>query len=193
MGTYRFERLLDSGAGRDASASLEDDVGRALQEIDWVEDFSIQADASDENLVCADLRFEADWPDARSANPDLVAAEHWRAREAVGGYHDTEYRCAADSNHTRQRRIYLVFVVDTAGTTAAVSARLNSASRLESSKGMAMRAPSALIVGFRSRPSSAGRCASMGGQACGSGDCARSQSTVRISARAAARSMRRLA
>lgn len=74
MGTYRFERLLDTGAGRDASASLEDDVGRALQEIDWVEDFSIQADASDENLVCADLRFEADWPDARSANPDLVAA-----------------------------------------------------------------------------------------------------------------------
>jgi hypothetical protein len=74
MGMYRFERQLGSGAGRDAGPSLEDDVSRALQEIDWVEEFSIQADASDENLVCADLRFEADWPDARSANPDLVAA-----------------------------------------------------------------------------------------------------------------------
>jgi hypothetical protein len=74
MGMYRFERQLGSGAGRDASACLEDDVGRALQEIDWVEDFSIQADASDETQVCADLRFEVDWPDARAANPDLVAA-----------------------------------------------------------------------------------------------------------------------
>lgn len=74
MGTYRFERQLEQGAGRDAGASLEDDVSRALQEIDWVEDFSIQAFDSNEALVSADVRFEADWPDARSANPDLVAS-----------------------------------------------------------------------------------------------------------------------
>lgn len=80
MGSYRFERHPDQDAGRDAGASLEDDVSRALQEIDWVEDFCIQADASNESLVSADVQFEADWPDARAANPDQVAAVFRRYR-----------------------------------------------------------------------------------------------------------------
>lgn len=73
MGTYRFERHLDDGAGREAGGNLEDDVSRALQEIDWVDHYAIRADASNEELVSVDVYFEEDWPDARAANPEQVA------------------------------------------------------------------------------------------------------------------------
>lgn len=73
MGTYRFERSLDDGAGRDAGGNLEDDVSRALQEIDWVDHYAIRADASNDELVSVDVYFEEDWPDTRASNPEQVA------------------------------------------------------------------------------------------------------------------------
>ncbi len=73
MGTYLFERFTSEGAGSEASACLEDDVAKALREIDWVENFSIHADNGDESVVTADVIFDEQWPDVRTSNPDQVA------------------------------------------------------------------------------------------------------------------------
>ena len=73
MGSYLFERDTSSGAGRDAGASLQDDVVRALKEIDWVEHFAIQADRSNDDVVGADVGFDEEWPDIRTSNPDQVS------------------------------------------------------------------------------------------------------------------------
>lgn len=73
MGIYLFERCTTEGAGRDAGASLQDDVTRALREIDWVENFAIHATDGDGEVVGADVIFDEQWPDIRSSNPDQVS------------------------------------------------------------------------------------------------------------------------
>jgi hypothetical protein len=73
MGTYLFERYTGEGAGRGAGASLQEDVVKALQEIDWVENFAIHADSSNDEVVGADVSFDEEWPDIRTSNPDQVA------------------------------------------------------------------------------------------------------------------------
>lgn len=73
MGTYLFERTTADGAGRDASESLQDDVSKALDEIDWVDTFAIRMDLSNEEVVGADITFDPEWPDIRTSNPGQVA------------------------------------------------------------------------------------------------------------------------
>jgi len=73
MGNYRFERNSDDDASPGDLVSLEDDVERALGEIDWVERFTVLADQSDETLVSVDITFDEDWPDLSSGSPGLVA------------------------------------------------------------------------------------------------------------------------
>src|SRR5436189_3296486 len=73
MGTYLFERYTGEGAGRGASESLQDDVAKALDEIDWVENFAIHADSGDDEVVGVDVSFDAEWPDIRTSNPDQVS------------------------------------------------------------------------------------------------------------------------
>lgn len=72
MGTYTFQRSIDTSASPDASDSLQADVTTALQEIDWVESFAIRATGS-EDTVSADIVFDEQWPDIRSSNPDQVS------------------------------------------------------------------------------------------------------------------------
>jgi hypothetical protein len=71
MGNYLFERSNSDEAVREPGASLEDDVTRALRELDWVEEFSLHADDGDGSVVVADVHFDPDWPD--TANPEYVA------------------------------------------------------------------------------------------------------------------------
>lgn len=73
MGTYLFERFTSEGAGSEASSRLEDDVSKALAEIDWVDSFSVRANGGDESVVSADVIFDEQWPDIRTSNPDQVA------------------------------------------------------------------------------------------------------------------------
>lgn len=73
MGNYRFERDSDDDASPGELVSLEDDVERALGEIDWVERFTVLADQSDETLVSVDITFDEDWPDLSASSPGLVA------------------------------------------------------------------------------------------------------------------------
>lgn len=73
MGTYLFERSTTDGAGREAGQSLQDDVVRALREIDWVENFALHANGSDDEVVGADVIFDEQWPDIRTSNPDQVS------------------------------------------------------------------------------------------------------------------------
>jgi hypothetical protein len=73
MGTYLFERYTGDGAGRGAGESLQEDVIKALQEIDWVENFAIRTDSSDDQVVGADVSFDEEWPDIRTSNPDQVS------------------------------------------------------------------------------------------------------------------------
>lgn len=73
MGTYLFERDTSGGAGRDAGDSLQDDVAKALTEIDWVDAFVIHADGSNDEVVGADVSFDEEWPDIRTSNPDQVS------------------------------------------------------------------------------------------------------------------------
>jgi len=69
MGSYIFERNSDGGGG--SVSALIADVERALGELDWVENFTVQSDDGDGSVVVADVHFDPDWPD--TANPDLVA------------------------------------------------------------------------------------------------------------------------
>jgi hypothetical protein len=71
MGNYLFERNTDDGAGDEAGSSLSDDVSRALNEFDWIDQFAVKADDGDGSVVVAEVHFDPDWPD--TANPDLVA------------------------------------------------------------------------------------------------------------------------
>lgn len=73
MGNYRFERDNPDGGDAGDLVSLEDDVERALAEIDWVERFTVHADQSDDTLVSVDVIFDEDWPDLVAGNPGLVA------------------------------------------------------------------------------------------------------------------------
>ena len=74
MGTYLFERVTSDGAGQDAGALLREDVAKALEEIDWVDTFSIHADSNgDDSVVTADVIFDEQWPDVRTSNPDQVS------------------------------------------------------------------------------------------------------------------------
>jgi hypothetical protein len=73
MGTYLFERYTGEGAGRGASASLQDDVATALREIDWVENFAIHAESGTDEVIGVDVSFDAEWPDIRTSNPDQVS------------------------------------------------------------------------------------------------------------------------
>jgi hypothetical protein len=73
MGNYRFERDLDDGAGQGAGESLEDDVERALAQIDWVDHFTINAESSNESVVSVDVIFDEDWPDMRAGDQTLVS------------------------------------------------------------------------------------------------------------------------
>jgi len=73
MGNYRFERDSDEDSSLVPLVSLEDDVERALGEIDWVERFTVLADQSDETLVSVDIVFDEDWPDLSISSPGLVA------------------------------------------------------------------------------------------------------------------------
>ena len=68
MGSYIFERSVPDGG---SISGLVADVQRALGELDWVENFAIQADDGDGSVVVADVHFDPDWPD--TANPELVA------------------------------------------------------------------------------------------------------------------------
>ena len=70
MGSYVFERVGEWD-GPVSGSALAADVERALGELDWVEDFSVQADEDDGSAVVAVVHFDPDWPD--TANPDLVA------------------------------------------------------------------------------------------------------------------------
>ena len=72
MGTYTFQRCNDTSASPEAGDSLQADVIKALREIDWVENFTVRADGSDE-LVGVDVVFDEQWPDIRTANPDQVS------------------------------------------------------------------------------------------------------------------------
>jgi len=62
MGNYRFERDNPDGGDAGELVSLEDDVERALAEIDWVERFTVHADQSDDTLVSVDCIFDEDLP-----------------------------------------------------------------------------------------------------------------------------------
>ena len=73
MGTYLFERVTSDGTGPDAGASLREDVAKALDEIDWVDTFSIHTDDGDGSVVTADVIFDEQWPDVRTSNPDQVS------------------------------------------------------------------------------------------------------------------------
>lgn len=72
MGTYTFQRYNDASVSPDASDSLQADVVKALREIDWVEDFAIHADGSNET-VSVDIVFDEQWPDIRTSNPNQVS------------------------------------------------------------------------------------------------------------------------
>lgn len=72
MGTYLFERTSETGAGRDASESLPADIANALQQIDWVDHFTLHADG-DEDVVRVDVIFDEEWPDLRASEPGYVA------------------------------------------------------------------------------------------------------------------------
>ena len=73
MGSYLFERHTAAGAGRAASESLQEDVVKALREIDWVDNFAIHADRSNGDVVGVDVSFDEEWPDIRTSNPDQVS------------------------------------------------------------------------------------------------------------------------
>lgn len=73
MGTYLFERYTGDGAGRGASGSLQEDIAKALTEIDWVDGFAIHADSHDDEVVGVDVAFDEEWPDIRTSNPNQVA------------------------------------------------------------------------------------------------------------------------
>ena len=73
MGTYLFERYTGDGAGRGAGNSLQEDVAKALNEIDWVENFAIHADSGDDEVVGVDVAFDEEWPDIRTSNPNQVS------------------------------------------------------------------------------------------------------------------------
>jgi hypothetical protein len=70
MGSYIFERVSE-WEGKVSGSALAADVERALGELDWVENFRVQADEEDGSVVVADVHFDPDWPD--TANPELVA------------------------------------------------------------------------------------------------------------------------
>ena len=72
MGTYLFERHAEDGAGRDASASLSDDIAQALRQIDWVDRFTLHP-SGDEEIVRVDVVFDEEWPDLRSSEPGFVS------------------------------------------------------------------------------------------------------------------------
>lgn len=72
MGTYLFERHADDGAGREAGASLSDDVASALRQIDWVDRFTVHAGDADD-VVRVDVVFDEEWPDLRASEPGFVA------------------------------------------------------------------------------------------------------------------------
>lgn len=72
MGLYLFERCTSEGAGRDAGQSLQQDVSRALEEIDWVDSFAFR-EGDDGDVVGADVVFDEQWPDVRTSNPDQVS------------------------------------------------------------------------------------------------------------------------
>jgi hypothetical protein len=72
MGLYLFERCTSEGAGRDAGQSLQQDVSRALDEIDWVDSFAFR-EGDDAAVVGADVVFDEQWPDIRTSNPDQVS------------------------------------------------------------------------------------------------------------------------
>lgn len=72
MGTYLFERSSEDGAGRDASASLPDDIASALQQIDWVDHFTLHT-GGDEDVVRVDVIFDEEWPDLRASEPGYVS------------------------------------------------------------------------------------------------------------------------
>lgn len=72
MGTYLFERSSEAGAGRDATASLPDDIANALKQIDWVDHFTLHA-GGDEDVVRVDVAFDEEWPDLRASEPGYVA------------------------------------------------------------------------------------------------------------------------
>jgi hypothetical protein len=72
MGTYLFERHADDGAGREASASLSDDIARALQQIDWVDRFTVHP-GGEEDVIRVDVVFDEEWPDLRASEPGYVA------------------------------------------------------------------------------------------------------------------------
>jgi hypothetical protein len=73
MGRYLFERYTDDGAAPDAGPSLHDDVAKALKEIDWVDQFTLQDADGDDDVIAADISFDEEWPDIRTSNPDQVA------------------------------------------------------------------------------------------------------------------------
>jgi hypothetical protein len=73
MGTYLFERYTGEGAGRGAGPSLQEDVAKALTEIDWVDNFAIHADSHDDEVVGVDVAFDEEWPDIRTSNPNQVS------------------------------------------------------------------------------------------------------------------------
>lgn len=73
MGIYLFERCTSDGAGREAGHSLREDVSRALEEIDWVENFTLRTDGGDDEMVSADVVFDEQWPDVRTSNPHQVS------------------------------------------------------------------------------------------------------------------------
>ena len=90
MGNYLFERSNAEGAGSEAGESLEMDVGRALAELDWIEQVNLHTDDGDGSVVVADVHFDPDWPD--TANPEQVAEVFQRfavriipGPEAAGG------------------------------------------------------------------------------------------------------------
>jgi hypothetical protein len=72
MGTYLFERHAEDGAGHAASASLSSDIARALQQIDWVDRFTVHS-GDDEDIVRVEVVFDQEWPDLRASDPGLVA------------------------------------------------------------------------------------------------------------------------
>jgi len=71
MGTYLFERHTDDGAGGDAGASLGDDVARALEQIHWVDHFTVHA--GDGDILRVDVMFDDEWPELRASEPEYVA------------------------------------------------------------------------------------------------------------------------
>jgi hypothetical protein len=71
VGNYLFERSGSEDGGGEADSSLQADVTGALRELDWVENFTLQADDGDGSVVVADVHFDPDWPD--TANPEYLA------------------------------------------------------------------------------------------------------------------------